>query len=111
MPLPAFREDYWLPEGRHPTAWEEIIAMFGGEPGSKRMRVMRTLLDWRDRLRGKGITGRLILDGSFISAKSEPGDFDTILIADDGMEAILAQDAEARQLVDYLYCKQQGWGD
>lgn len=111
MPLPEFRDDGWLPEGHHPTTWEEVIQVFGGEAGTQRAEVMARLLDWRDRIRSKGITGRLLLNGSFISAKPMPGDFDTILIADDGAEAILAQDEEARQLVNYTYCRERGWGD
>lgn len=37
---------------------------FGGEPGSRRAQVLANLFDWRDRLRAKGTTGRLILNGS-----------------------------------------------
>jgi hypothetical protein len=53
----------------------------------------------------------LILDGSFVSAKSDPGDFDTLLIADEAAEQILARDDEARHLIDYRYCKANHWGD
>jgi hypothetical protein len=111
MALPGFRDDGWLPEGHHPTTWEEIRNLFGGESGTRRAQVLAKLLDWRDQVRRKGITRRLILNGSFISAKPEPGDFDTILIADEGVETILAQDEAARQLVDYAFCKARGWGD
>lgn len=111
MPLPPFRDDNWLPEGHHPATWEEVIAIFGGEHDSRRAKVLADLLDWRDRIRAKGIKGLLILDGSFISAKAEPGDFDTILVLDEGMESILARDMEASLLVNYVYCKQHGWGD
>ena len=111
MPLPSFRDDGWLPEGHHPATWEEIVACFGGEFGTVRGQVLTRLLDWRDRLRKAGITGRLALDGSFISGKLVPRDFDTLLIADDGAETILAHDEEARNLVSYTYCKEQGWGD
>ena len=78
MSLPPFRDDKWLPEGHYPATWDEIIAAFGGEPGGQRARVLARLLDWRDRLRQHGITGRLILDGSFVSARADPGDFDVI---------------------------------
>jgi hypothetical protein len=103
MPLPRFRQDDWLPEGHYQTTWEEIVTVFGGQPGTKRAEVMANLLERRDQARKKGITGQLVLNGSFISVKPHPGDFDVILIADDGVEAILAQDEEARQLVDYAY--------
>src|SRR4051812_30002379 len=105
MALPAFRDDNWLPEGHHSTTWEEIIAVFGGNPGTQRARVLENVLDWRNRVRAKGISGLLILDGSFISAKVNPGDFDTILIMDEGVESILATDVEASLLINYAYCK------
>lgn len=111
MTLPPFREDNWLPEGHHPSTWDEIIEIFGGEPHSKREHVLTNLLEWRDAVRAKEITGLLILDGSSISAKAEPGDFDTLFILDEGMEAVLANDVEASLLVNYVYCKQRGWGD
>ena len=111
MPLPPFRSDNWLPEGHHTTDWAEIIRVFGGEPGSKRAQVLANLLEWRDSVRAKGLAGLLILDGSFISSKPEPGDFDTIFVLDEGMESVLAQDVEAALFVNYVYCKQRGWGD
>ena len=40
MPLPDFRSDGWLPEGHHAATREEIIAVFGGEPGSHRAVLM-----------------------------------------------------------------------
>ena len=111
MPLPLFRSDNWLPEGHYTTDWEEITSVFGGVAGSKRAQVLANLLEWRDSVRAKGLAGLLILDGSFISAKADPGDFDTIFIMDMGVETILAQDMEAALLVNYVYCKQHGWGD
>jgi hypothetical protein len=68
-------------------------------------------LHWRDRLREKQITGRLILNGSFVSARAEPGDFGAILIVDERVESLLARDPEARQLVSYSHCKERGLGD
>jgi len=38
MPLPAFRDDGWLPEGHHLAIWEEIIARSGDVPGSQQAR-------------------------------------------------------------------------
>ncbi len=80
MPLPEFRPNDWLPEGHHPTTWDEIAARFGGPPGSRRAAVLSGLLEWRDAVRAKGMGGRLILDGSFISKKAAPGDFDLFFL-------------------------------
>lgn len=105
MPLPAFREDGWLPEGHHQTTWEEIEAPFGGEAGSHRARVFANLIRWRDAARAKGMAGLVILDGSFISTKAAPGDFDCIVVYDEPTVRLLAHDGEVRNLLNYSYCK------
>jgi hypothetical protein len=111
MPLPPFRDDGWLPEGHHPTTWEEIAAVFGGESGSRRAQIHARLLAWRDAARARGMAGLVILDGSFISRKAEPGDFDAILVYDDATDTMLKQDPEARALVDCANCKDRFGGD
>ena len=69
----------WFPLNEIPALfWPEIITKFGGSPRSKRAQVLANLIDWRDRLRAKGLTGKLIFDASFISARPDPGDFDTL---------------------------------
>lgn len=80
MPIPAFRPDGWLPEGHHPAAWDEVVATFGGSGEGRRAALTRALLDLRDALAALGVTGSLLLDGSYISDKPEPGDFDVLLI-------------------------------
>lgn len=107
MPLPDFREDGWLPEGHHAATWEEIAARFGGTPGSRRAAVHSRLLAWRDALRDRNVGGRVILDGSFISQKVGPGDFDAIFVYDEASVAALARDAEARNLIDINFIKER----
>ncbi len=109
MTIPAFREDGWLPEGHHNATWEEIIERFSGALGSQRNNVMQQLISWRDALRAKGISGRLILNGSFISAKIAPNDFDALFIWDVNAREIIENDSEAKGLIDYLACKQSGF--
>ncbi len=109
MPLPEFRPNDWLPEGHHPTTWDEIAARFGGPPGSRRAAVLSGLLEWRDAVRAKGMGGRLILDGSFISKKAAPGDFDLFFLYDGDTEVLLKTDAEARALTDYQSCRAAGF--
>lgn len=109
MPLPEFRPDGWLPEGHHPTTWEEIAARFGGEPGSRRATVLSSLLAWRDAAQAKGLAGLIILNGSFISQKIAPGDFDLFFLYDRPTEDLLKEDAEARVLTDYQSCRSAGF--
>lgn len=109
MPLPEFREDSWLPEGHYEASWEEVIDKFGGTPGSRRERVLRGLLDWRDQARKKGISGWLVLNGSFISAREDPSDFDTLFVFDDDAQVLMENDIEAKSLLDYSNCKSRGF--
>lgn len=70
---------------------------------------MRGLLGWRDEVKAKGVTGRLLLDGSFVSAKEDPSDFDALLVIDEAAREILENDVEARDLLDYSRCKDRGF--
>jgi hypothetical protein len=111
MPVPPFRPDQWLPEGHHTATWEEIETIFGGDAGSVRRTILTRLLAWRDAARAKGLSGRIVLNGSFISEKQNPGDFDLLFIYDAVSEAIVLQDAEALALIDPIRCKVMYGGD
>lgn len=72
--LPAFLSDGNLPAGIHePDDWNELEARFGGNPTRTRLLdgLRRVIAD----LRAAGCT-TLYLDGSFVTAKPHPGDFD-----------------------------------
>lgn len=101
MTLPAFREDGWLPEGHYEVSWDEVVDRFGGPPGSQRERVLHRLLSWRDEAREKGISGLLLLNGSFISARETISDFDALLVYDDHVEELRKNDVEAEGLLNY----------
>ena len=111
MSIPALRDFGWLPEGHHPATWEQIADRFGGDPSSRHDAVLSGLLRWRDDVRGKGIGGRLILNGSFISAKEEPGDFDAIFVYNRATAGLIAQDKSALILLDSAHCKANYGGD
>lgn len=55
-----------------------------------------------------GLSGMLVLDGSFVSAKPDPGDFDTIFVYDEECEDILANDPAANRLISLQACKASG---
>ena len=109
MALPVFREDGWLPEGHHAATWQEVALRFGGVADSRRAAILSSLLKWRDAVRAKGMTGLVILDGSFISAKEAPGDFDLFFLYDEATEALARNDPEARALTDYQVCRALGF--
>jgi len=111
MALPDFREDGWLPEGHHPTTWDEIATRFGGEAGSRRAQLVLLLLQWRDAVQAKGMGGLLILNGSFISRKEKPGDFDCLFIYNAAAAQLIEENDEALDLLSYERCKAKGYGD
>lgn len=110
MPIPPFREDGWLPEGHWAATWEEIEARLDGEPGSRRSVILEKLITWRDGLRAHGVKGRLILDGSFVSAKESPGDCDCLFVYDDS-RGRLDENEDTKRLTDYSTLKASGLGD
>ena len=111
MSIPSFRDDGWLPEGHHAATWEEIADTLGGEPDSIRAKVFAGLLAWRDAVRAKRLSGLVILDGSFVSAKPDPGDFDLLFVYDVASEEVRDRDPKARELLDMMLCKTRYGGD
>jgi hypothetical protein len=71
--LPALTKDGLLPPGIHVAEWEEVYAAFGTTPHRRR------LLDGFHRaIKALKIAGckKAYLDGSFVTSKDKPGDFD-----------------------------------
>ncbi|HUW03012.1 MAG TPA: hypothetical protein VMW08_11710 [Acidimicrobiales bacterium] len=62
-----------LPEGVHEATWEEIVERFGWT--EKRRRQLDGLAEAIDLLAAAGCQ-RVWLNGSFVTSKDEPGDFD-----------------------------------
>lgn len=62
-----------LPPGIHEATWEEFVARFGWTP--HRLTLLAGLKAALDALRAAGCR-RAYVDGSFVTAKEEPGDFD-----------------------------------
>jgi hypothetical protein len=62
-----------LPSGIHDATWEELVARFGWTP--RRLTLLAGLKAALNALRLAGCR-RAYIDGSFVTAKEEPGDFD-----------------------------------
>jgi hypothetical protein len=74
MPIPALDSVTGnLPPGIHNATWEEIVATFGSTP--HRLRLLAGLRRALESLRDAGCL-RAYLNGSFVTAKDEPADFD-----------------------------------
>ncbi len=100
MPISNFRDDGWLPVGHHKCTWEEVEAGFSGTPSTIRAQATAKLLEFRDELRAANITGYPVLNGSYISDKLEPHDFDVLLVADPESLSRIEESPQAAQLLD-----------
>jgi hypothetical protein len=71
--IPLFADSGNLPEGIHESRWDEIVDRFG--TNNRRRELLDRLRRALDSLRSAGCR-RAYLDGSFVTTKEEPGDFD-----------------------------------
>lgn len=72
--LPPFDpETGRLPEGEHAVSWDELVDRFGWTP--RRRQLLDGLAEAIELLAAAGCT-RVWLNGSFVTAKDEPADFD-----------------------------------
>src|SRR6266508_4338534 len=95
--VPPFSDSGSLPEGVHDATWDEIVERFGTT--ERRRELLEGLRRALESLRDAGCR-RAYLDGSFVTAKEEPGDFDACWEAagvDAGLlDPVLLQFANAR---------------
>jgi hypothetical protein len=100
VPLPQLNLTGELPEGVHQATIDEVMAQFGsGTP--QRRAVTARLQRIYDLARTTGKLERLILFGSYITAKPDPNDVDIILVMRDDFD-VQACDEESQQLFDHL---------
>ena len=71
--IPPFCDSGDLPSGVHQATWEEFVARFGGS--AYRRRLLGGLKRAIDSLKLAGCT-TVYVDGSFVTDKPVPGDFD-----------------------------------
>ena len=70
-----------LPLGIHACTFEELRAKFGRfNRTDQRIRLTETLQKYIDEASKSGIARAVVVDGSYITRKSEPGDIDLILV-------------------------------
>jgi hypothetical protein len=76
--IPPFRADGYLPEGLYRASEAEVLFRFGTSTRRRRRLALR-LRRWMELSRHVG-GRRLLIDGSFITAKDEPIDIDAVLL-------------------------------
>ena len=85
MPLPPFNEDEDLPPGVHPCSLREAVERFG--TGSTRRMIIASRLQRIVQIaRSTGLVSRIIVYGSFVTAKPEPNDVDIFFWMDNSFE-------------------------
>ena len=101
MPIPEFRADGYLPEGLHLVTEAEVAEQFG-RTTARRRALMTRVTEWLALARAVGIR-RLLVDGSFVTAKAEPGDVDAVCwLPDDFADQYYASKPEAVRLYEML---------
>src|SRR5688572_12268648 len=76
--IPAFRPDGYLPVGLHPASEADVTFRFGSSTRRRRRLVLR-LRRWVDLAR-RTRARRLLVDGSFVTAKPDPNDIDAVIL-------------------------------
>jgi hypothetical protein len=76
--IPQFRADGCLPEGLHSASEAEVLFRFGSRTRRRRRLALR-LRRWAELARQVG-GRRLLIDGSFVTAKDKPNDIDAVIL-------------------------------
>ena len=85
--IPPFRADGYLPEGVHLASEADVTFRFGSS-SLRRRRLALRVRRWVELARQNRCL-RLLIDGSFVTAKDDPGDVDAVvLLAADFQEQI-----------------------
>ena len=93
--IPDFMENDFLPDGIHSATIAELRERFSYfDVSDQRLRVYRGLQKLLDEAGKSGIVRRVIVAGSFVTNKSEPNDFDAILVLD---QAVVNQTLRPRE--------------
>ncbi len=91
--IPEFRSDGYLPPGLYSATEAEILFRFGA-PTRRRRRLALRVRRWIELAR-KTCARRLLLDGSFVTAKDEPNDVDAVVLLSTTFQDLLDESMEA----------------
>ena len=99
MPLPRLNDAGELPAGVHQATMDEVLAQFGSGT-AQRQGITAHLRRIYHLARATRKLERLILFGSYITAKPDPNDVDIILVMRDDFDVQACDDA-SRPLFDH----------
>ena len=99
--IPPFRPDGYLPEGLYVGSEADIIFRFGSSSRRRRRLVLR-LRRWIELGQQVGAQ-RLLIDGSFVTAKEDPHDIDSVILLPTGFtQQLELESAPALELEEML---------
>jgi predicted nucleotidyltransferase len=98
--LPAFNEDGDLPPGVHGATLSEVLARFG-QRAVQRCAVADRLNRLYQLVTSTGQVARVVVFGSFITAKAEPNDINILLLMEDTFD-LAAVTGEAALVFQHL---------
>ncbi|MBM4297107.1 MAG: hypothetical protein FJ143_05145, partial [Deltaproteobacteria bacterium] len=83
--IPSFNEHGCLPEGIHDCTAEEIADRFGGfQSRDRRPRLWERFVEFLREVKACDLADAVLVDGSFVTAKTDPNDIDLVLIVSSG---------------------------
>ena len=91
--IPKFCADGYLPEGLYLASKTEVMFRFGSSSRRRRRLVLR-IRRWIELARLIGGL-RLLIDGSFVTAKAEPDDIDAVILLPPDFQHQIEQGIEA----------------
>lgn len=81
MAIPPLTAEGVLPPGVHPCSLDEIQQRFGSfQETDGRVQLYDALARYVDEARRTGLVRAVVVDGSFVTAKPDPGDIDLLVV-------------------------------
>lgn len=106
MSIPAFAADGWLPPGVHDCTLDNMERVFVKEIGSaRRSRLFGALSAHAQDPAVRQFAEHIVVDGSFVSRKPEPGDVDLLIGLKPGTLRLIATSPNGSEIQDVL----EGW--
>ena len=104
LSIPQFRPDGYLPEAVYLASEAEVLFRFGSSTRRRRRLALRLRL-WIELARQIG-GRRLLIDGSFVTAKDNPNDIDAVILLPSNFQEQIEQGMEsALELEEMLLTK------
>jgi len=98
--IPEFRDDGYLPEGLHIATEAEATFRFGTATRRRRRLIFR-LRRWLELARLTH-SRRFLVDGSFVTAKEEPGDVDAVVFLANNFEQQVSEESDAAMELEQM---------